>query len=104
MEALPIISMDKLISPAVITSRAADRHYENIKEQHADILRSMTAQSDKVADFNMRKQSEMAAQSATNAQFQKDMAATNTQAAKDAMTFAQKQTELDIKRASLSSI
>lgn len=92
----------ELIKPAVITSRLADRDYNSIIGKHADLVTGMAQQSQKVAMFNQQKQSELAAQNAMNAELEKERMVADTAAKKDALTFQQKQSELDLKRAALS--
>lgn len=50
--------MENNYSPAVITSRKAQDHFDDIKFQHTNILQGMQEQSMKVAQFNSEKQAQ----------------------------------------------
>lgn len=91
-------------SPAVVTSKAARDDFENIKVTHSDLLNGMANQAGKAAVYNQQKSADLAQQNAMHMDMEKEKMAADSQDKKDAMTFAQKQAELDIKRAALSSI
>lgn len=89
-------------SPAVVTSRRAQEHLDDITVKHADLLNGMSQQSQKVAAFNMQKQAELQAENSMKAELEKEKMVADTQAKKDALQFQQKEAELNIKRAALS--
>jgi len=93
-----------LRSYPVITSKAAEKDLNNIKATHATLLKGMALQNDKVAAYKQNKQAELQAKQTMQAQMEKEKAIADTQAKKDAMTFAQKEAELSIKRAALSAV
>lgn len=93
-----------MISPPVITSKIASKDFENIKAQHAELVRGIADQGIKVASYNQQKSADLQAQQTMKMQADKEKSVADTQAQKDAMTFSQKQAEIDIKRAALSSI
>lgn len=93
-----------MISTAVLTSKPAQKDYERIKSAHADLLQGMVNQADKVAAYKQNKQAEVAQQNSMQMAMEKEKMTADSAAKKDAMTFAQKQAELDIKRAALSAI
>lgn len=99
-----------MFSPAVITSRAAQKHHDTIVSHHSDLLQGMAVQADKVAMYNQQRAVEKQNEQVMQNEVKKEEMVQKTaqgkdmfQAQKDAMTFAQKQAELDIKRAALSA-
>lgn len=90
------------MNPAVITSKAAQKDFLNIQAKHLDIVQGLTNQSVRVAAVAQQKQAELAAQNAMNAEMEKERIAANTESQKTALDFAQRQGELDVKRAALS--
>ncbi len=92
------------ISPSVITSKAAEKDFEKIKSSHVDLVQGIADQTAKVSAYNQQKSADLQAQQAMNMQMEKEKQIADTQTQKDAITFGQKQAEIDIKRASLSQI
>lgn len=92
----------KKISPTVITSRAASKEFERIKGRHADILTGLTNQKMRVDAQNQQKATEMQNQQVMKNDIDKAKMVNDTTANKDAMDFALRQSEIDIKRAALS--
>ncbi len=90
------------LSPAVITSKVASDDLNRIKGTHSDLLKGMAIQADKVSQYRAQKATELQAQNTMKMQMDKEKQIANTEAQNTAMTFAQKQNELDIKRAALS--
>lgn len=91
-----------MFSPSVITSKAASKDLENIRNTHTNLLTGLANQAVKVNSYNQQKQAELQAKNTIKAETQKENIAANTQAHKDSLDFAMKQSELDIKRAQLS--
>ena len=91
-----------MFSPSVITSKAASKDLENIRSAHADILRGLAVQSEKVNSYNKQKAAAMVAQNEMKSELQKQNIADTSAASKNANDFAIKQGELDIKRAQIS--
>ncbi len=92
------------ISPSVISSRAAQNDLNKIKMAHGALVQGISSQTAKVIGAQQLKSAEMQAQETAKMQADKEKNIADTQAQKDAITFGQKQMELDIKRASLSQI
>ena len=90
-------------SPAVVTSNMAMKHLNDITAQHAEIVRGIEQQKQRVDAYNQQKQSELANQNAMNAEMQKEKMANDTQAKKDYLDFAQKNAEINAKRTQLST-
>lgn len=91
-----------MISPVVVTSKPASKDFERIKANHSEILQGMAIQSDKVAQYHQQKAAELANQNAIKAEVDKQKMISNTEAQKNALDFASKQAEIDIKRAALA--
>lgn len=87
----------------VITSKAAQNDLNKIKGIHADLLTGMANQATKVANFQQNKQAEVANRQIVNSQIEAEKMTANTQAQKSALDFAQKQSEIDIKRAQMTA-
>lgn len=94
--------MDNLFAPAVITSKAADRDYGGIMAKHANLVNDVATQKIRVDAYNQQKQAEMAAQNSMKMEIEKERMVADTAQKKDALTFQQKQSEIDVKRAALS--
>lgn len=94
--------MNGNFSPAVITSRKAERDYADIQAKHREMMNNMQLQSQKVEMFNAQKAAELQAQNSMQAEIQKEKMVADTTAKKDALQFQQKQSEIDVKRAALS--
>lgn len=91
----------KKISPSVITSKSASREFEHIKGQHADLLTGMANQKMRVDAYSQQKQAEMQAQQTMKTQMEQEKQVYETGVRKDALTFAMKQAELDVKKSAL---
>lgn len=89
------------MKPAVITSKSAAKDIEKIKLHHKTIVQGIVNQAAKVAANKQQKATEFQTKQTMQNEIQKAKMTSDTQAKKDAMTFAQKQSELDIKRASM---
>lgn len=87
---------------AVVTSKAAQKDLLNIKSQHADLVEGIANQTAKVNEFRQQKAAELQGQNTMKAEMEKERMVADTQQKKDALTFQQKQAELEIKRAALS--
>lgn len=92
------------MKPAVITSRKAEDHFNDIISQHADIVKGYALQAQKVENYNQQKQAELQSQNSMKMEIEKTKMTNNTQVAKNADDFAIKQAELDVKRAALSTV
>lgn len=92
------------MSPAVITSKAAAKDFENIKSQHADLVMGIANQAVRVDAYNQQKQVEQANQQIMKNEMEKERMVNDTEQKKDVLTFQQKQAELDIKRAALTAV
>ncbi len=91
------------MNPSVITSRTAQKDFEKIKANHADIVSGIAMQAQKNEMLGQQKQVELAQQNSMKMEMDKAKMVSDTQSQKNAMDFATKQAEIDIKRASLSS-
>ncbi len=91
-----------MIRPSIITSKAADDHYNNIVAKHADLVMAYAGQKQRVDAYNQQKQAAMQARNDMQAEMQKEQMAATTTAQKNSLDFAAKQGELDIKRAQLT--
>lgn len=87
----------------VITSKLASNDYNKIISAHSDIVQGITNQSQKVAQYKQQKEAEIANKAAMENELKQSQMVADTAAKKDALQFAQKQAELDIKRAALSA-
>ncbi len=92
-----------MITPTVITSKVADKDFEKIQSNHASILEGMSNQAIKSENYRAQKATELQAQQTQKTEMQKAKMTADTQTQKNAMDFQQKQSEIDIKRASLNS-
>ena len=82
--------MDETISPAVLTSNAAQKDYQKIKDSHSQIVNDMRMQADKVAG-----------QQQANTAYQDSRTDSLNQNQNDRIALQQKSDELDLKRMSL---
>lgn len=89
-------------TPSVITSKAAQKDLLNIQSIHSDLVRGLANQKVRVDAFNQNKAAELVAQNSMKMEMEKEKMVSDTTAQKNAMDFAQKQAELDIKRSVLS--
>lgn len=94
--------------PAVITSRVARNEFEKIKSAHADILTGMGMQQSRnealTQQKDQQKSADMQSQQTMKVEMDKAKMVNETTANKNAMDFNIRQSELDIKRAALSSV
>lgn len=95
----------KTTSPSVITSRVAQNQFLDIKSQHADLVTGIGNQKARVDSLmqqrDQQKAMEMQNKQTMETEIQKEKMTADTSAQKNAMDFALKQSELDIKRAAL---
>ena len=91
------------ISPIVVTSKRAQNHLFSIQQEHAKLVQGLKDQKARVDSINQQKQAALQSEQTMKAAMQKEQMVNQTQASKDAMDFASKQAELDVKRAALSS-
>lgn len=93
-------------SPAVLTSRRAQKDLFNIKAKHADIVTGMTLQKQRVDFDAQQKEQSKQAQEQNQRTMQYDMKKTqmanDTTVQKNTMDYGVKMADLDIKRAALS--
>lgn len=92
-----------LLSPAVITSKPAQKDFDRIKATHADLVQGMALQAQKVAAYRQQKAAELQQEQTMRADMDKSTMAANTNVQKNTLDFAAKQGELDIKRAALTA-
>lgn len=93
-----------MFSPAVITSRAAEKDYNEIVANHTDILKGYATQANKVDNFQQQRSARMTADNELQSENKKANMVTDTQNTKNANDFATKQAEIDIKRAQISAV
>ncbi len=89
-------------SPIIISSKAAQKDLLKIKDVHADLVNGMANQQVRVAGYRMQKAAEMQSQQIVKNEMDKEKMTANTESQKMALDFQTKQSELDIKRASLA--
>ena len=111
-----------IMNPAVMTSKMAQTHMNDVKAQHNDLLTAMAMQKDRVQAFQQQKQVEQQNQQVMAHEMAQAKMVADTEAAKmatqqatesakltaqtnkDVMQHQQKTQELDIKRAALNSV
>lgn len=93
-----------MFSPSVITSRAASDDLDKIRGHHEQLVTGIADQNMRVQNMNMQKQAEIQNQNAMNMEIEKERMVADTAQKKDALNFAQKQAEIDVKRAALSAV
>ncbi len=98
-----------MLSPAVITSKAAQKDFANIKAQHTDLMGAMDLHQLKVTAYNQQKAAEQQQQQAMHQEMQKAQMASSSESVKiaaqqqkDMMQHTQKMAELQIKRDALN--
>lgn len=92
----------KMVSPAVITSKLADKHLNGIRSTHASVVQGLTDQSVRVANYNAQRLAEKQAQ---DTQMKQDKIASDKvmmDAQTKQMEAENKRRELDIKQQALS--
>lgn len=92
-----------LRTPAVITSKAATKDLEDIQLHHEEMLSGMATQSMRVQQYNAQKGAELQAEQSMQNEMKKEKMANDTEVQGQAMDFAMKQAELDVKRAALAA-
>lgn len=92
------------MSPSVITSRAAQQDFDKIKSEHSTILTGLADHQMRMEQQNQVKAQKLAEDNSMRNEMEKERMVADTTQKKDAMTFAQKQMELDIKRAALAQV
>ncbi len=90
-------------TPAVITSRAATKDLQNIQLHHEEMLSGMTMQGVRVKEYNQQKAAQLQADQVMQNEMKKEKMASDTEAQGNALDFAMKQAELDVKRAALAA-
>lgn len=98
-----IVTLRNMFSPAVLTSKAAQKDFNKIKGIHADLLQGLAIQQQKVAMYDQQKAAEMATENTMKADMDKSRMAAGSADMKTALDFATKQSEIDIKRSALAS-
>lgn len=93
-----------IFSPAVITSNKAQQDFDKIKSEHSNILTGIADHRMRMEQQNQVKAQQLASDNSMRMEMEKAKLTADTQVKKDALTFAQKQAELDIKRAALAQI
>ncbi len=93
-----------MISPSVVTSRIAQKDYDKIVATHADLINSMSLQSQKVANYNAQKKIDSDNANAMKLDMQKEQLVADTTAKRDALQGDLKREELSIKRSALSAV
>ena len=92
-----------MASYPVITSKRASNDFQKIKADHEELVRSLSNQSSKVAQYRQQQSANLAAENAMRFDQEKAKQAADTQAQKNAIDFNIKQGELDVKRASIAT-
>lgn len=82
----------------VVTSKPAQKDFNEIVAKHADILQGMTTQSQKIQEYNQQKNAIDAQKAAQDAQNQ----ANGMKSRNEQVALAQKQEELNIKKMALT--
>lgn len=89
--------------PIILNSKAAEKDLLRIKSIHGDLVTGLANQQIKVEGYRQQKAAEMQSQQTMKNDMDKEKMVQNTAVAKNNMDFQLKQSELDIKRAALSS-
>lgn len=92
----------KITSPAVITSKAAQKDVADITTKHADIMAELANHTVRVQGVQQQRAAQMQANQAMQVGMQKDKAAADSEAQNTAIDFALRQAEIDIKRSALA--
>ncbi len=92
----------KQISPIVITSKAAQDDFLNIKSHHDDLLRSYSEHSMRVQQYNADKAAKMASDNAVKGEMDKAKMTANTETQKMALDHQTRMAEIDLKRSALT--
>ncbi len=95
------------ISPAVITSRTAQKNHDNIVAQHADIIQGMSAQAMKVQAYNANRDAqratEMQNKQTMDMEIQKNAQVATTASQKMGLDYATKMAQINSKSAEAST-
>lgn len=92
-----------MFSPAVISSKKARQDADTIKANHSTLLQGMARHRVKIDAYTQQKAIELQNENAVKTEMDKERMVADSTAQKDAMDFALRQAEIDIKRSSLSS-
>ncbi len=87
-------------SPAVVTSRVAKNHYQNIVGNYSDIMQNLSAHQVRLQQVNQQKDAERANQLSMQGEMDKAKMTAGSQDFKTALDFSAKQASNDIKMAS----
>lgn len=93
-----------MFSPAVITSNKAQQDFDKIKSEHSNILTGIADHHARMEQQNQVKAQQLASDNSMKMEMEKERMVADTAQKKDAMTFAQKQAEIDLKRAALAQV
>lgn len=94
--------MDTFTTP-IVTSKAAQEHFLDVKSQHANILQGIQDQQVKVQAYNQQKQIEQEQQLQAKNQSDTERMKIQAQSTKDQMDNELKNKDLELKRLALSS-
>lgn len=92
-----------MFTPAVITSRKAQDDLDKIRGHHEQIVTGIADQNMRVQNMNMQKEAQVQADNSMKVELEKERMVADTAQKKDALNFAQKQAEIDVKRAALAA-
>jgi len=87
----------------VITSKAASKHFEKMKLDHAELVSALSNQSVKANAYRQQQSANLAAENNMKMEMEKEKMASQSEAKKNDMDFALRQGEIDIKRASIAT-
>lgn len=87
-----------MITSAVLTSKPAQKDYNNIVSKHADLVEGIANQAFKVQAYRQQKADALANEGAIQADLEKSKMVANTETQKNALDFQMRQAELDARR------
>ncbi len=100
-----------MYSPAVITSKPAQQHLDDLKVQHGDVLNAMAMQRERLLAMQQEKDMQIKEQQVQAQDMEKErmkqeteMAKITAQSQKDTMDHQAKTEELGIKRDALNTV
>lgn len=93
--------MEHHITPIIINAKAAEKHLNQVKSEHASLLEGMANQSMKVQASNQQKEIQQQAQQQQDNQMAQEAQKAQADAQKESMDYALKTKELEIKKLAL---
>ncbi len=99
----PLRNSKATISPAVITSRPAQKDVQNIGLRHDEMVTGINLHNIQVGEYNTQKAAALQAEQTMKAEVDKEKRVADTETQKMALDHALKVGELDLKRQSLTT-